>query len=113
MSRWKVLQGVHQDKNTKLIQPSTDKLGVERKPNDGVFYRGDVIETNADLSQVGGCRGNPKFERVEDSEDALDSMTIQQLREFAAEEEIDLGDASKKDEILRLCKGEAIAPAVA
>ncbi len=120
MARWKVLQGVHQDKNAKLVKArpikmvgpdgSVDILGVEREPDDGVFYGGDIIETDVDLSYVGGSRTDPKFERIGDSGSGLDSMTIAQLREFAAEEEIDLGDAAKRDEILRLCQGEAVAP---
>lgn len=80
------------------------------------YYPGDVINSASNLAEhnkPNAFRFRPLPKSEADRDEGLDAMTVSQLREFAAEEEIDLGDATKKDEILRLCKGEAIAPAVA
>ena len=108
MAQWKILRGVHADKNMKLVRARVDTpddvLGVERRPGDGVFYGGDIVESDLDL-------GPPKFEKVESPiavqrppDGGLESMTVAELKQHAAEEEIDLGDATKRAEILRICQ---------
>lgn len=87
----------------------------------GVTYRkGDIVDSKSDLSKL-NSPGSLKFQRAEDVEEAarqgfyegntdkpkpsngpdeFDAMTIPDLKKFAAQEGIDLGTATKKDEIL-------------
>jgi hypothetical protein len=88
-----------------------------------VYRQGDIIESDVDLEK----KLKNKFQRViddamptvrkpmvktedepqlpkeegeSDPGDTLEAMTVSQLKKFAAEEEIDLGTATKKSEIV-------------
>lgn len=100
---------------------ANDAVGKER-----VYKPGDVVESSSDLSQ----RWPEKFERVFDdvpvskgenspgagesntsapitpnnSVDTFDAMTLDELRKFAAEEEIDIRSAKTKAEAIKLIK---------
>ncbi len=99
MSKFRLLQGVH---------------GEGKGPNLKVYYPGDVIETESDLCKFNTPSSSPKFEKLDASGvpakgapypgDQLDAMTVERLREFAAEEEIDLVDARKRDDILQVIR---------
>ncbi|KKN04016.1 hypothetical protein LCGC14_1101790 [marine sediment metagenome] len=50
MSTWKVCRGIVNDKTFKPIA-LVEIQGVERQEGDGIFYAGDVVETDKDLSR--------------------------------------------------------------
>ena len=80
--------------------------------------KGDLIETNIDLASRFNMPGNIKFVPCEDGEPVIDveddddlptneegnilfdKMTLTKLKKFAEENEIELGDAKTKAEII-------------
>lgn len=82
----------------------------------------DVIETGRDLTKFNSPGLPPKFELLDENNrpvqqhwrdepvaqddnpvvGTLRQMTVEQLREVAADEEVDLGDARLKEEIVKL-----------
>jgi len=80
-----------------------------------MYHKGDTFESTIDLRKF-NIPGATKFRLIEgfeenltaasqttqpqNSEDTLNSMTVAQLRELAAEEEVDLSTASTKKEII-------------
>lgn len=108
MARWKILRGVHGDKNAKPVE-LVDKPGVERMEGDGIFYAGDVIETDVDLSK---CNTSPqtKFTKLDDPPDPgpyaeLDEMSVKQLQDLAKQEDIDLPTTLKKAQMVLAIRG--------
>lgn len=100
----------------------------ERHP-DGrpvIYARNDVVESETDLCKLNAGMATKKFERVDDStpltnpdaagksvpspetvdpnEDTFNEMTVAELRQFAEQEEIDLGKARTKDEIIAVLR---------
>ncbi len=94
-----------------------------------IYDTGEIVESAVDLCEAfnqvdeQGVPRSIKFERVdsvgrplakrkvkpkvsqqqqqsEPASDGLDGLTIEELRKFAAEEEVDLGDAKKKEDII-------------
>lgn len=116
--RYKVLRGRHCQEST--INPKTGK-----KTKNKVYNKGDVVETHVKLDKK---FGKAKFELlgtverakpVEDVEvdeeweggeevesDGLDDMSVRELRSYAQEEEIDLGRASRKSDIVDVIREE-------
>lgn len=96
--KFKVLHGLH----------------YEGKNSDGkakCYKRGDVVDSASDLDKKFNSPGSIKFERVPDSTavtvaepelaEQLEKMTVPQLREFAAEHEIEIDSAySKKSDVI-------------
>ena len=102
--KFRILHGQHiagKDENGKRI--------VYRGA-DGKGHSGDVFESEFDLvARFNDPRmEQQKFERVF-HEDPLDSMTVKQLRQLAEDEEIDLGSATAKNDILRIVRGSKAA----
>lgn len=63
----------------------------------------NVVESDIDL--VAHC-GAEKFAKIDqdypsETNDSLETLTVPELKKFAQNENIDLGNASKKDEIIR------------
>ena len=87
--RFKLLSGVHTEGHQETYKQ---------------YERGDVIETDVDLVKKFNRPGSTKFERVEDNAslntDEFSAMTVAELRAFAEGEEIDLGEISRKSDIL-------------
>ena len=98
------------------------------KPTIGHVYRaGDIVDSSSDLGALFNQQDAIKFERVNASgqvirqvvmpkrnrppspspqlttsgSDGLDDMTVADLRKHAEEEEIDLGSATRKEDILK------------
>ncbi|MHC4686854.1 MAG: hypothetical protein ACYTEW_21470 [Planctomycetota bacterium] len=94
MPRFKLLRGIHSE-------------------GDRTYHPGDVIDSASDLSKH-NRENSTRFELLPGGAtgvaDGLESMTVAQLRQHAEAEEIDLGDATKRAEILALCRGE-VSPA--
>ena len=113
MAMWRILWGVHSDsKHFKLVRASSEIEGVERKPNDGVFYKGDIIETDLDLSRFNrGIR--PRFKRLESLGDDLDGMTRTALEGLAASEDVELPVGARKADIVRAIRAARGAPVTA
>lgn len=136
--RFKLLAGKHAAK---------DEEGLQK-----IYKKGDVIETDSDLSKLNSGPGYMKFERLYEegeSEDEgtvksvatptkpqvqmavadqptvvkttqptvktptgpvkLESMTVEDLRSLAADEEVDLKNAKTKDEILRALRSAGVS----
>lgn len=79
--------------------------------DDGVTQHGpgSVFESKHPLDDMFNTASSKKFERVGDSRpvavaepirDRFDNMTVNELRTFATEEEIDLGGAKTKQELI-------------
>lgn len=138
MAVYRILLSIHSDKNARLIKPVSfeenpelfDKEGNfshQRESGDKknpivMFYPGDIIETEVDLSRHQLKNGPRRFELLpqydtsnlpkrEEDDDGLERMTIADLKTMAEAEEIDLGDASIKAEIIniiRVTQGQAV-----
>lgn len=91
--------------------------GLHDQGDGKVYRRGDVVNSKQDLEKR---FGPAKFQRVADPaqvkeeepvasapvsvQDEFSDMTVAELKQFAASEEIDLGSASRKDEILAVIR---------
>ncbi len=93
--------------------PNTGEPIEKLIPHDGYGEDSDIIETTTDLiAKFGG--NHVKYERMADPEqsveldesddDELSGMTVTELREFAEGNEIDLGEASLKADIVSQIK---------
>jgi hypothetical protein len=96
------------------------KLLVGQHAEHGRVYKaGDIIETDYDLNRFNAPKAE-KFQRITGEEaqaitqsqaaqapvdETLESMTLQELRNLAAEEELDLGNAKTKAEIIAAIRG--------
>ncbi len=109
MALWKVLRGVHIDKKATLVEARDPKelTGVEREPDDGIFYAGDVIETPVDLARLNTLGTDAKFAKVHESEpkDELAGMTVKDLRDLGEQEGIDLPSNLSKPQIIEAIRG--------
>ncbi len=109
MALWKVLRGVHNDKNATLVEAMDPEelTGVERKPDDGIFYAGDTIETDVDLSRLNTSGSDTKFAKLGESEprDELAGMTVKDLRELAEQEQVELPSNLAKPQIIEAIRG--------
>jgi hypothetical protein len=90
MPTYKIHSGIHVEKDVQYYKGGPD---------------GDVFESEADLLRhnVKGCP--PRFELLGDSADGLEARNVQQLRALAKVEGIDLGAASRKDDIVAAIRG--------
>lgn len=125
--RWQLMAGTHAEK-----QPD----GTNRTW-DASDQKNNIVETDEDLATRFNQPGSVKFQRVQGItiqeaaergfadgtipsntpapivSDGLDAMTIEELREWAAGEEIDLGAFKKKSAIIRCIRQQlAISPAL-
>lgn len=103
MKQFRILRGSHTsgtgDHRAVTHYSARDrKNGNLRKGRDGKD-RPDIINTDKDLEKL---FGRDKFQRIHNNplNDGLDEQTITQLKELAEAEEIELGDAHKKDDII-------------
>lgn len=96
MRTYKILTGVHYEGK-----------GADGKPL--AYYRGgpngDTFQSEADILRHNVPGVAPRFELVGESVDNLETQTVKQLRELAEAEEIDLGAASRKDDIVAAIRG--------
>lgn len=78
------------------------RRGGHYKPGTKSYVPGDIIESDEDLTKkfVNKFREVTKHSQVKNPWDDLDGKTSKQLKALAEAEEIDLGDASTKKEIL-------------
>ena len=83
------------------------------------YNAGEIVRSDTNLL-VFNQPGCIKFELVDEEgqpsksskhNDGLDPMTVSQLRAMAAEEEIDLGSASRKDEIIKIIRSTLVSTA--
>jgi len=105
---FELLSGVHSE-------------GLDANGGPRIYEPGDVIQTTRDLGLLNYPGMNPRYKEVEEPivEPSLprektakanpsggwEAMTVAELRSLAAEEEIDLKDATKKNEIISLIRG--------
>ena len=121
MAKWKILRGVHADKEAELVSMGElngpdGKPAVERLPMDHLdwqdpekektFYPGDVIETEKDLSRF-NTPNDVRFEKLSEAgpEDELATMTVAELEELAKEEEIEVPAKLKKAQLVEAIRG--------
>ncbi len=96
------------------------------KPKMVIYKKGDIVDSEKDLCKMFNSRGVRKFRKMPDNtpairasstpetelpeadvttvEDAFAGLTISALRAIAEEEEIDLGDATLKRDILQILR---------
>ncbi len=102
MHKFKIIRGVHS------FGGKTYTSGIEGQ---------NIIETEENLLLRNNPSGiRPRFvllnnfapisENQEDVDDNLENQTVAQLRQFAEEGGIELGTATRKDEILSTIRGE-------
>lgn len=112
MNRWKILRGIINDGTITPVS-LVEIEGVNRVKGDGVFYPGDIIETDKDLSR----HNNGSEMRVEkltvmqpinEGSGDLSKMTVPALRKLAEEEGIELGDATLKDDIVETIRSACV-----
>ncbi len=73
------------------------------------YFPGEVVDSKSDLLEH-NSPGSTRFEKVSEDTHAstdpdvgqLEGMTVVQLRELAQFEEVDLGTATRKDEIINV-----------
>lgn len=103
MAKFRLTTGIHSEG------------GRTYKPGDIIDSMSNLAKHNirGDMPRFVLVEGNPVSRPLGDptSVDFLEGMTIQELRQYAAEEEIDLQDATKKAEIIRIC--QEVQPTVA
>jgi len=87
-------------------------LGGNHSQDGKVFQKGDIVETDKPLDKIMANKFVRILEGASATEEAptnkldtevadgLQNMTVAELKAFAADEEIDLGTATKKAEIL-------------
>lgn len=120
--RFQLLSGHHN-------QGEVDEQGVAIIYQGGIpgQYDGDILESKTDLAARFNVKGfAPKFRRVpsltplqrygvdgagskDDPTDGLDALTVAELREFAAQEEVELGQATSKADIIEVIRLEKSA----
>lgn len=129
VNRYRVLSGTHSEGYEPVIDPETGKQLLDpmtNKPLRGepiTYHAGQIVESKSDLLRF-NSPGSIKFEllgarnsyfsepvKQENEQDELGRMTVGQLREFAAANEVDLGPAKSKDDILRTIRESIMAPA--
>ena len=106
--RFKLLMGGHEHGRTDDGTPNGNL--VKAPAGKAVRYkRGDIIETDIDLAKR---LGESKFQRLRPDElgeepqedevvqDTFSSMSVKEIRKFADDEELDLGDAKSRPEVL-------------
>ena len=125
LKRFRVLHGSHAEHEAQSYdengEPARDENGnVKYKVGKPRVYRGpnpakpgsvgDIVETHIDLSKLFNPPGNPggaKFESLDgpgftpSRKNTLKMKTVKELREFAEEEELDLGDLTLKADIIQ------------
>lgn len=91
---------------------------------DKVYNPGDIIESGTDLEKRFNVPGSLRFQRIREEDlprqedhpsgnqgkTALETLTVNQLRKLAEEYEIDLADATKKDDIIGILAAEGVEP---
>lgn len=81
-------------------------LAGQHREGGKTYNKGDVVDSKTNLLRLNADGLDPKFRRVEEdgnvavANDGLDEMTVDDLKAFAAEEEIDLGKATRKEDIV-------------
>ena len=75
--------------------------GLTLQDADGIWAQFDRGEFETDDTKVAArLRKVEDVEEVESEDKPLDQMKVDELKQFAADNSIDLGDATKKDDIL-------------
>ncbi len=100
MAQWRILRGIHADSNTTLVSEDAEAMnGIDRQ--EGIFYRGDIIETDANLEKL-NAPPEIKFEKVQAPKAyaELDGMTVAELHEVAEKHEIELPGNLKKSQVV-------------
>ena len=126
MAKYKLLRGLHQEGKYPEGHPDAGKPIT--------YHPGDIIETHRNLFRL-NSPGAIKFQRIEadakivlpkgpaeqleqkaeeqeaamaevpEVSDGLEELDVKALKSYAKEEEIDLGGAMKKDDILATIRG--------
>lgn len=106
MAIWKVLRGIHSDKTAKPVS-LVEVKGITRA--EGIFYPGDIIESDKDLAKH-NTPADTRFEKLPEHEpisppargvNGLSGMTVKELRKLAADEEVILDETVvRKEEII-------------
>ncbi len=127
MATWELLRGIHNDKSAKLVsrcsikdqRAITEEKIVDQQPTrvlvtpeNGTYMPGDRFSTPKDMSRHNDP-SNTRFQKVDDMaepvEETLQGMTIQELRVHAESNGIELGDNTRKDDIISVIEAALVA----
>lgn len=116
MNYYRVLVGIHVDDKGKeyptgtIVATETDLVAKFNSPNSRKFEQ--VTKEEAEVFAAKLAREKNKGQRGRSTQDAgltendnLEKMTIEELRKKAADEEIELGNATKKEDIIKVIRG--------
>lgn len=78
--------------------------GIAIRHNGTCYAKGDTFEIDA--KQHERIKDHVDVIDEADREKTIDEMTVPELKEYAAKNNIDLGDATKKDAILLVLQGQ-------
>ncbi len=105
--RFQLLDGRHAEGST------TDDLGRKVQK---IYRKGDIVDTDKNLAKQFNSPGCIKFRKLADGEQVVETeagstladeyskMTVADLKALASEEGIDLGNATKKDDIANIIR---------
>lgn len=111
---FKLLRGYHKDWTYR-----TDAEGRRQTSSQRLYKPGETVESDRDLAKLFNHPGSIKFERLPDPPQStaqpavavaerpdvdLDSMTLRDLQALAETEEIDLGGAKTKDQMVKVIR---------
>lgn len=118
MATWRLMSGVHQDKDAIPIELAV-KPGIERHTIDewdpkDCYYPGDTFESDKVLERHNVAGQPPKFEKLAEAPDGLDSLTVEKLRQLAIDEEMDIPSGLPKPKLIQAIRGyKQVADAIA
>jgi hypothetical protein len=110
MYRFKLLCGVHNEdgqtympgaivdskSDLSLLDPTGERF--QRLPDDPLPH------SDPEATKAAALAGYDMVNELQPKKDSLDGMTVEQLREFAAETEVDLGKARTREQILAVLR---------
>lgn len=94
MQRYKLLSGVHYE-------------------GDKPYYAGGIFETEKNMLKHNVAGSPPRYQLVQGDVPNVSGMTVPQLEAYAEENQIDLGEATLKADILAIIQEHATAPVLA
>ena len=117
MAKFQVLRGIHAQRDGPKDEAGRRKVTTYlAATNPDGSPAGDIVESDADLAKNHNKAGRPKFARIPEvvpinsvvgpKNDDLSTKTLAELRALAEEQQIDLGEATLKADVLETIRSE-------
>jgi hypothetical protein len=104
MARWKILSGVHSVGGQTFVPPAEFDDPSDLRKLDPHGERFARVGSDPQETHAAAMEGAKELLTEQRKVDGLDEMTVEQLRQFATESEVDLGKARTKDQILAVLR---------